>query len=142
MVVTEYGVAVLSGRSVRERAQALIDIAHPEDRPNLVDEAKEHKILYADQIFLADSAHLYPQEVATSHTFKGGLGVRFRAIRPSDERADAAPVLPVFRGGRLLPLFCGHKNHAPLPDAGTMSMWTTARSCPLWDWWDLRGRGA
>ena len=35
MVVTEYGVAVLSGRSVRERAQALIDIAHPEDRPNL-----------------------------------------------------------------------------------------------------------
>ena len=85
MVVTEYGVAVLSGRSVRERAQALIDIAHPEDRPNLVDEAKEHKILYADQIFLADSAHLYPQEVATSHTFKGGLGVRFRAIRPSDE---------------------------------------------------------
>jgi acyl-CoA hydrolase/RimJ/RimL family protein N-acetyltransferase len=85
MVVTEYGVASLKGRSIRERAQALIDIAHPEDRLPLVEQAKEARILYEDQIFLAECAHLYPSEIAAKHTFKGGVDVRFRAIRPSDE---------------------------------------------------------
>ncbi len=40
MVVTEYGVAALSGRTIRERAQALIDVAHPADRMKLVKQAK------------------------------------------------------------------------------------------------------
>jgi len=87
MVVTECGVAPLAGRTIRERAQALIDIAHPDDRAALVEAAKAEKILYPDQIFLAESAHLFPAEIATEHTFKGGLKVRFRAIRPSDEEA-------------------------------------------------------
>ena len=39
-VVTEYGVAELFGRSVRERAAALIAIAHPEYRDELVREAR------------------------------------------------------------------------------------------------------
>jgi RimJ/RimL family protein N-acetyltransferase len=85
MVVTEYGVAYLKGRTVRERAQALIDIAHPDDRPDLVEKAKEQRIIYQDQIFLPESAHLYPDEVATKQVFKGNLEVRFRAIKPSDE---------------------------------------------------------
>jgi len=34
-VVTEYGVAYLHGKSIRERAQALIDIAHPKFREEL-----------------------------------------------------------------------------------------------------------
>jgi len=85
MVITEYGVASLSGRTVRERAQALIEIAHPDDRLNLVQQAKKGKILYPDQIFLAESAHLYPAEINFQHTFKGGVKMRFRAIKPSDE---------------------------------------------------------
>ncbi|MDA8138757.1 MAG: GNAT family N-acetyltransferase [Desulfobacteraceae bacterium] len=85
IIVTEFGAAHLRGRTLRERAQALIEIAHPEDRPALVKAAKEAHILYRDQVFLADSAHFYPQEVATRHTFKNGLEVRFRAIKPSDE---------------------------------------------------------
>jgi GNAT superfamily N-acetyltransferase len=85
MVVTEYGVATLKGRTVRERAQAIIDIAHPDDRPTLIEQAKERKILYQDQIFMAESAHLYPAEIATRQDFKGGVEVRFRAIKPSDE---------------------------------------------------------
>jgi acyl-CoA hydrolase/RimJ/RimL family protein N-acetyltransferase len=85
MVVTEYGAASLQGRTVRERAQALIEIAHPDDRPGLVEQAKKRRILYRDQIFLAESAHLYPSEIATQHVFKGDLLVRFRAIKPSDE---------------------------------------------------------
>ena len=40
-VVTEYGVAALHGRSVRARAQALVDIAHPDFREQLAREAFE-----------------------------------------------------------------------------------------------------
>jgi acyl-CoA hydrolase len=39
-VVTEYGVAELRARSVRERAAALISIAHPDHRDHLTSEAK------------------------------------------------------------------------------------------------------
>jgi acyl-CoA hydrolase/RimJ/RimL family protein N-acetyltransferase len=85
MVATEYGVAVLHGRSIRERAQALIEVAHPEDRHALVAQAKEKKILYADQIFLSESAHLYPMDIAARESFKDDVEVRFRAIKPSDE---------------------------------------------------------
>lgn len=85
LVATEQGIAHLRGRTLRERAQALIEIAHPEDRPLLVEGAKKINILYKDQIFLADSAHFYPSEIETRHTFKNNLNIRFRAIKPSDE---------------------------------------------------------
>ncbi|UCD82007.1 MAG: GNAT family N-acetyltransferase [Desulfobacterales bacterium] len=84
-VVTEYGVAYLEGRTLRERAQALIDIAHPDDRAALVQAAKDKKILYRDQIFLADSARLYPSDIAATQTIRDDLSIRYRAIRPSDE---------------------------------------------------------
>jgi acyl-CoA hydrolase len=34
-VVTEYGIAYLFGKNLRQRAKALINIAHPDDRENL-----------------------------------------------------------------------------------------------------------
>jgi acyl-CoA hydrolase len=40
-VVTEYGVAFLFGKNLRERAKALIDIAHPDDRGALEQAAAE-----------------------------------------------------------------------------------------------------
>ena len=40
-VVTEYGVADLYGKTIRERAQALINIAHPRFRDQLTREAEE-----------------------------------------------------------------------------------------------------
>ncbi len=85
MIATEYGIASLSGRTLRERAQALIEIAHPDDRPGLVAKAKKANIIYPDQIFLADSAHLYPSEISERHIFKNDTTVRFRALKPSDE---------------------------------------------------------
>ena len=84
-VITEYGVAYLTGRTLRERAQALIDIAHPDDRAELVRQAKNARILYADQIYFAESGHLYPENLACTHTFKDNLRIHFRAIKPSDE---------------------------------------------------------
>ncbi|WP_300456600.1 GNAT family N-acetyltransferase [Desulfobacula sp.] len=85
MVVTEYGTAMLNGLSIRERALALIEIAHPDDRPDLFDQARQKKILYPDQIFLKKSARLYPHDVHDQQTFKTGVIVRFRPIKPSDE---------------------------------------------------------
>jgi acyl-CoA hydrolase len=40
-VVTEYGVAELRGRSIRERARALISIAHPDHRDQLTASARQ-----------------------------------------------------------------------------------------------------
>jgi acyl-CoA hydrolase len=85
LVVTEYGVASLKGRTVRERAQGLIEIAHPDDRAELMRQAKENKIIYQDQIFLENTTHLYPENIATKEIFKNNTVVRFRAIKPSDE---------------------------------------------------------
>ena len=39
-VVTEYGIAALKGRTLRHRANALIEIAHPDFRPALREEVK------------------------------------------------------------------------------------------------------
>lgn len=44
-VVTEYGIVNLKGKSVPERAQALISIAHPDFREDLERQAFEHRII-------------------------------------------------------------------------------------------------
>ncbi|MBN2178850.1 MAG: GNAT family N-acetyltransferase [Deltaproteobacteria bacterium] len=85
LIVTEFGLASLRGRTMRERALALIDIAHPDDRNDLVQRAKKSNILYPDQIYMAESGHLYPDDVANTHTFRNNITIRFRAIKPSDE---------------------------------------------------------
>jgi acyl-CoA hydrolase len=84
LVVTEYGIASLTGRTIRERALALIDIAHPDDRAELVRLAKNENILYPDQLYHAEQSRHYPEELSCTETFKDGLEVRFRPIRPSD----------------------------------------------------------
>ncbi|MBI9076927.1 MAG: GNAT family N-acetyltransferase [Desulfatibacillum sp.] len=85
IVVTEYGVANMMGRSLRERAQVLIDIAHPDDRQELMEMAKEKHLLYKDQICVGASGHLYPHQIAETQAFRDNTVVRFRPIRPSDE---------------------------------------------------------
>jgi acyl-CoA hydrolase/GNAT superfamily N-acetyltransferase len=84
-VVTEFGVASLKGLTLRERAQALIEIAHPDDRVGLIEAAKRENILYRDQIYLVESGSYYPSQINAHHKFKGGVEIWFRPIRPSDE---------------------------------------------------------
>ncbi len=45
-VVTEYGVADLWGKNIRQRSGALIDIAHPDFRKDLCAAAKERKYIF------------------------------------------------------------------------------------------------
>lgn len=44
-VVTEYGVAYLYGKNLKERTMALINIAHPKFRADLIKEAKKRNLL-------------------------------------------------------------------------------------------------
>ncbi len=83
-VVTEYGVATLFGKSNRERALSLIEIAHPDHREVLFNRAKEEGYLYHDQIYRSIAAN-YPAKIETVKTFKDGLELKIRPIRASDE---------------------------------------------------------
>ena len=54
VIITEYGLATLRGRSIRERVLSLIAIAHPNFRNELLEAAKEMKYVFEDQVpFLA-----------------------------------------------------------------------------------------
>lgn len=83
-VVTEYGVASLFGKSIRERALSLIEVAHPDHRETLFKQAKEEGYLYPDQIYRSIAAN-YPAHIETVKTFKDGLELKIRPIRASDE---------------------------------------------------------
>lgn len=84
-IVTEYGVANLFGKSIRERALAMIDIAHPDHRESLLAEAKAQNYVYPDQIYVARHAANYPALLETRKTLKDGLEIKVRPIKPSDE---------------------------------------------------------
>ncbi|MCP4133449.1 MAG: GNAT family N-acetyltransferase [bacterium] len=84
-VVTEYGVANIFGKSIRERALAMIDIAHPDHRGRLLEEAKQQGYIYHDQIYVIENAINYPFSLETVKSFKDGLEIKFRPIKPSDE---------------------------------------------------------
>ena len=44
-VVTEFGIANLKGKSVSERARAMIALAHPDERDALYAQARQHGVL-------------------------------------------------------------------------------------------------
>ena len=82
-VVTEYGVAQLWGKSIRERAAALLEIAHPDVRPDLLNEAKARHFLLPDHP-LPNPAPAKPELITQLRT---GERVRVRRVRVSDEDA-------------------------------------------------------
>ena len=86
-VVTEYGVANLYGRTVRERTLALISIAHPSFRQELLDAAKARHYVMPSQLPMPATGRPYPVETGTEGALKDGRRVLFRPLRPDDERA-------------------------------------------------------
>lgn len=85
-VVTEYGIASLHGKTVRERALALIHIAHPKFREQLLKEARDAKMVSPTQIALPAGLQPYPRKFETDHEGPDGLKIHFRPIRPTDQR--------------------------------------------------------
>ncbi|MEN6484709.1 MAG: GNAT family N-acetyltransferase [Syntrophobacteraceae bacterium] len=86
-VVTEFGIAYLHGKTIRERALALINIAHPKFREHLLAEAKRLRYVYQDQILRPIYEPLYPGQWETYQLFPGNSKVFFRPIKTTDERA-------------------------------------------------------
>jgi acyl-CoA hydrolase/RimJ/RimL family protein N-acetyltransferase len=84
-VVTEYGIAHLHGRNVRERAMALIAIAHPDFQPWLLEEAKKAHLIYEDQVFMPGRRGIYPEYLETFRTTHKGLKIFLRPIKITDE---------------------------------------------------------
>ena len=84
-VVTEYGIAYLHGKTVRERTMALIEIAHPKFRSWLMAEAKLRKFVYRDQAEPVLTAAAYPKEYEFAAKMKDGREYRIRPIKPTDE---------------------------------------------------------
>jgi acyl-CoA hydrolase len=112
-VVTEYGVADLHGRNIRERALALIHIAHPKFREELLSEAKLRHYVFVDQL---PPLGVYPKELETYATFDG-VEIFFRPIKPTDEPLIAGPVLFALGGEHLLSVFLQHTGHASFSGA-------------------------
>ncbi len=81
-VVTEHGVADLWGKSVRERAKALIEIAHPDMRSEVLERAKQRRFVFPDQRM--HRGH-YPWQEVRRETLRGGHEVILRPVRMSDE---------------------------------------------------------
>ncbi len=84
-VVTEYGIAYLHGRNIRERAMALISIAHPKFQSWLIEEAKKLSLIYKDQAYIPGKGGEYPEDLETLTTTKSGLKILIRPVRISDE---------------------------------------------------------
>lgn len=81
-VVTEYGIAYLFGKSIRERATALIELAHPLFRPELFARAQELGYLSADQTL--QNLRAYPVEDELTVTLKDNRTVMLRPALSSD----------------------------------------------------------
>jgi acyl-CoA hydrolase/RimJ/RimL family protein N-acetyltransferase len=81
-VVTEYGTAFLQGRSLRERAVALIEIAHPDHREALLEQAAEFGLLPAGQRLRSRRA--YPVEEEREVELRDGRHVLVRPTRTPD----------------------------------------------------------
>ena len=84
-VVTEYGTAYLFGKSLAERALAMIAIAHPDDRPGLLAQAQERGIVAAGQRLRTHTA--YPVDEERELVLRDGRRVLLRPTRAVDRRA-------------------------------------------------------
>jgi len=83
-VVTEYGVAYLHGKNIRQRAMELINIAHPKFREKLLKEAKENNLVFSDQVLVLDEGGRYPDELETVREINGKDYI-FRPMKSTDD---------------------------------------------------------
>jgi acyl-CoA hydrolase/GNAT superfamily N-acetyltransferase len=110
-VVTEFGTAYLHGKSIRERCLAMIDIAHPDFRQELLAQAKEHNYISKSQPGKSFGTN-YPAQFECVHTSRKQKRVLVRPIKAVDEDqlrnffhklSDHSVYLRYFRKMRSMP---------------------------------------
>ena len=87
VIITEYGLATMHGRTIRERVLSLIAIANPKFRNDLLEAAKKMRYVFEDQVPFLVQGTYFATEYEMTERFKGPDGpvdVHFRLIRPDD----------------------------------------------------------
>lgn len=86
-VVTEYGVAELSGKSIYQRVMELAQIAHPKFREDLIEVAKKRHYIFADQLPPSQDDLIFIEGYKSRQKLKNGKTIEYRPLLPSDEFA-------------------------------------------------------
>ncbi|MHA1584455.1 MAG: GNAT family N-acetyltransferase [Promethearchaeota archaeon] len=87
-VITEWGIAQLGGKSIRERALQLIGIAHPKFRKELIKEAKKLHYIYEDQLLPSSVdgiVAVYPEKYESKFQTKSKGMISIRPVKFTDE---------------------------------------------------------
>ena len=84
-VATEYGVVNLFGKTLQERALALISIAHPDFRDELFSKAKELDLIDVERKFKQATKGVYPFKYEQTIEING-IPITFRPAKPVDQR--------------------------------------------------------
>jgi GNAT superfamily N-acetyltransferase len=84
-VATEYGVVNLFGKSLQERAMAMISIAHPDFRDELLQAAKQMNLIGAQRKVKGSLHGVYPLRLEETLEIEGET-VTIRPAKPVDER--------------------------------------------------------
>ena len=88
-VVSEWGIAYLYGKSIRERVLEMINIAHPDFRDELLEQAKKWNYIYSDQklpVSIDGRISIYPYKYETMFEMKNKKKIKIRPVKPTDER--------------------------------------------------------
>jgi acyl-CoA hydrolase/GNAT superfamily N-acetyltransferase len=86
-VVTEYGIADLFGKNIRERVLALAEIAHPDFRNGILHEAKNRRYILQHQKEFSEGGTSNLREYETTRILSDGSSLFVRPVKPSDDKA-------------------------------------------------------
>jgi RimJ/RimL family protein N-acetyltransferase len=84
-IVTEYGTAYLHGKNIQDRAMALISIAHPDHRAELLKKAIEYGYVVPDLATIEGKLFVIPRDLTTTMLLDDGTKIKLRPIHPTDE---------------------------------------------------------
>ncbi len=84
-IVTEYGVVNLFGKSLQDRATAMISIAHPDFRDELLQRAKDMNLISRERTLKGNIQAVYPFKLETTIQINGET-VTIRPAKPVDAR--------------------------------------------------------
>ncbi|MBF0135983.1 MAG: GNAT family N-acetyltransferase, partial [Magnetococcales bacterium] len=84
-VVTEHGVAYLHGKSIQERAMAMISIAHPNFRATLLQEAIRRYYVHPELAEVDGKTLITPRDLKTTLLLDDGTQILLRPSLPTDQ---------------------------------------------------------
>ena len=84
-IATEFGVTNLFGKSLQERAMAMISIAHPDFRDELLEEAKKAGLVSHERNLGTSQKAVYPVHLEDVIN-RDGIRITIRPAKPVDER--------------------------------------------------------